>query len=1265
MLELIKTLGFTPKENTMGFFEKKYTSFDDYSITYDAEKKSIDFGGKISFNRTENSTQKFTKPEDMVVLECVDRLLEKGYAPDNIILEKVYPSGHGTSGRLDILVTQDSEAYMMIECKTWGKEFDKEFSHLQKNGGQLFTYFQQDKNAEILVLYTSNLDGETVVYKNEIVKIEKEYRDTSNVKDFYDRWNKLTKNNGVFEKDASAYAFVSKALTKKELQALKQEDSNFIFNRFLEILRHNVVSDKPNAFNKIFTLFLCKIIDEDRSDDEQLHFQWLEGEDTHVSFQKRLSDLYTRGMNELLEKKVTDVSDSEFDKQFQQVDDKYKAKFKEMLTEMRLKKNNEFAIKEVYDDDSFNENAVVVKEIVELLQTYQIRYNYRQQFLSDFFELLLTTGLKQESGQFFTPVPLARFIIKSMPITQIVEEKVSRGDKTDLLPAVIDYAAGSGHFITESMEEIQKYIDTMDESRLTPTSKRAIKSWKADPFDWAEDYVYGIEKDYRLVKTAKVSCYLHGDGLAKVIHGDGLADFATAKEYRDRLKTVDKTYTQDNKAFDVVISNPPYSVSSFKSMMDSTKAKENFTLFDRLTDQSSEIEALFIERTKQLLKDGGMAGIILPSSILSNTGIYTQAREIILNYFDIVGIVELGSNTFMATGTNTVILFLRRKNNADHLNTKASVEKLFTHKQDIAINGIENPLQKYLAHVWEDMSIDDYFTLLNDAPSDKLLDYEVMKEYIHNFKDDKGDISERLARIVEIEKEKLLYFVMAYPQKVTVVKTGDKKAEKKFLGYEFSHRRGNEGIHPTQRGKTIDECTTLYDESSYTNKLKANSYIYSAFNGDFKEIDESLKHNVSYVNLIDMMNFDSVNFEKNISLSIEKKVNISFLENCDKYTKEKISSFAVLNPSKKEISDLDDNTIVSFIEMSSVSNDGFIQEKIERPLHELRKGSFTYFKEDDIIIAKITPSMENGKCAIAKGLTNGLALGSSEFHVIRVNTSVSNKYLFAILNTQEVRIEAEHKMVGASGHRRVPINFYGDLKIPLPPKKIQEKIVDEIETLEEQVKSKKGKIESLRNNISEKIASVKGSLVSLQEMTTKIGSGSTPRGGESAYKLSGISLIRSQNIYDEGMRAKGLVYIDDIQAQKLDNVTVEKDDILFNITGASVARCCMVEEAYLPARVNQHVSIIRTNNKALSKYVQIILTNSEYKNKLLEIASGGTSREAITKTQLETFKIPLPSMEEQKKIVSKIEAIEKQIKQKEKELVSIPQRKEDVLKQYL
>lgn len=1231
----IQTLGFAPKENTSGIFHKKYNG---YAIEIDFENSIFNFGNKIKGES--KTTQNFSQGENWVVLECVDRLLEKGYPPQNIILEKTWRTGHGTSGRLDILVTRDDgSAYLMVECKTWGAEFDKEFKNLERNGGQLFTYFQQDKDADILMLYASQLQGNNIEFKNIIVKIEDDYRQAGNVKDFFERWNKLPKTNGIFENWVTPYEFQSKALTKNDLKVLKQEDSSFIFNRFLEILRHNVVSDKPNAFNKIFTLFLCKIVDENRNPDEQLHFQWLEGEDNHISFQKRLTDLYNRGMLELLEKKVTDVSDSEFDKQFLQVETQYKDKFKEILTEIRLKKNNEFAIKEVYDDASFEENAKVVKEVVELLQVYQIRYNYRQQFLSDFFELLLTTGLKQESGQFFTPVPIARFIIKSLPFQEITAQKIEQGNKNDLLPTIIDYAAGSGHFLTESMEEVQTYIDALDESKFNPTTQRAIKKWKEDQFDWAEDYVYGIEKDYRLVKTAKVSCYLHGDGLAKVIHGDGLGDFATSKEFKDLLKETDKTYPQDNKQFDIIISNPPYSVSAFKGLMDEEKAKLGFELYNRLTDQSSEIECLFIERTKQLLKDGGVAGIILPSSILSNTGIYSQTREILFKYFEVLGIAELGSNTFMATGTNTVTLFLRRRNNADAYNVEEAIKKCFVSLQDVTINGIEKPIAKYVAHVWDTISFEDYKTLLQKSPNKNIEQHEIYKEYTKKIK--AKNEAELWTNIIALEQDKLLYFILAYPQKFVLVKTGEKNEEKRFLGYEFSNRRGSEGIHPIQRSKSIDECTQLYDADCFTNPEKASTYIYKAFNSEFDlEVSENLQQNVSYHNLVDMFTFDRVDFEKNISLSAKKKVKFDDVWNT--------------------------SNLVFLSEVAEIQKGKTITEaKAIKGIIPVIAGGQTpaYFHNESNRDGNIITVSASGAYA---GFVNYFErpIFASDCNTIRSRDEkiISTKLIFHFLKSIQKEV---YKLQRGQAQPHVYADDLSKVKIPLPPLDIQKKIVSEIEAMEKQEQKAVEEVEKLRQSIGNTINNSKATLTKLEDITTKIGSGATPKGGEGSYQSSGISLIRSQNIYDYGMIEKGLAFISEEQARKLDNVTVEKNDILFNITGASIARCCIVEDKYLPARVNQHVSIIRTNEKALPKYVHAILVSPEFKEKLLEIGNGATSRQAITKLQLEEFKIPLPTIEEQKKVVAEIEKIENKITALERQIADIPKQKEKILKKYL
>lgn len=166
----------------------------------------------------------------------------------------------------------------------------------------------------------------------------------------------------------------------------------------------------------------------------------------------------------------------------------------------------------------------------------------------------------------------------------------------------------------------------------------------------------------------------------------------------------------------------------------------------------------------------------------------------------------------------------------------------------------------------------------------------------------------------------------------------------------------------------------------------------------------------------------------------------------------------------------------------------------------------------------------------------------------------------------------------------------------------------------------------------------------LSQVTTKIGSGSTPRGGQEAYKTSGISLIRSQNVLDFTFSTSGLAFIDHAQASKLNNVTLEEEDVLLNITGDSVARVCQVPKELLPARVNQHVAIIRANKEILNPtFLKYSLLETSNKNSLLNMASAGATRQAITKSMIEGFEIKLPSIQEQQSIASILSAIDDKI----------------------
>lgn len=1253
---LLKVLGFTIDNGSVETWVKAYSNHSNYKIKVDIETENIDYGKKIRVQ--DKTTSNFKAEENFVVLECVNRLLEKGYKPENIVLEQKWPMGHGTSGKLDVLVTRDNDdAYLMIECKTAGTEFDKAFKRIQKDGGQLFTYFQQDKNADILILYASGCNSKgKLQYHNGIIKIEEDYRQTSNVADFYDRWNKLAKNNGVFDDWVKPYDFESKALTSKTLEEISQKDSSFIFNQFLEILRHNVVSDKPNAFNKIFTLFLCKIYDEKATKpNEELAFQWFYTNytydgisyppDNNISFQKRLTDLYKKGMKEFLDKEVTDISDAEFEKKYgTSLNKDVREKLFNELVEIRLKKNNEFAFKEVYDDESFKDNAKVVKEVVELLQGYKIRYTKKQQYLSDFFEMLLTTGLKQESGQFFTPVPISQFIIKSLPLDKMVEDKLEKGEKGNYLPTIIDYAAGSGHFITESMHEIQSLINDLTPEDYISDTANKIRSWQAAHFEWADDYVYGIEKDYRLVKVGKVGCYLHGDGLAQIIHSDGLANFKKTTDYKGLLQKASKDNPQENEQFDIVISNPPYSVSAFKNNASKYYRDEDFELYGSLTDQSSEIECLFIERTKQLLKEGGLAGIILPSSILSNTGIYTKAREIIFKYFEIVGIAELGSNTFMATGTNTVTLFLRRRDNYVYNNTLLAVQKSFKNRRDVVINLVQSPLQKYVESVWDGLSLEDYWSLLAKSPNNSVQAHEIFKDYKKKIKAKDEDFlfDDILAR----EIEKASYFILAWGQQVVVVKSGEKKEEKEFLGYEFSNRRGNEGIHPMQRGKTIDECTKLFDPDCFDNPEKASSYIYKAFVGDFETaIDDSLKGNITRHDLIDMMTFDRESFDKTISLAAKKKVKIDSkwpFKPLGKLCDIKIGA----TPARKEYNYYE-NGIHPWVSIAEMDGNLILDTKEKLSDLGVKKSSVKLIPKGTTLLSF---KLSIGKVAIA-----GVDLYTNEAIAglcikKAYGQTLLNKFLFFLFDVKFINLEKNSFNAFGKSLNKTFLNE--NVQIPLPPMDVQERIVAEIEKIEKEKQKISDNLDNLKQSIFDKLKSIR-----------------------SKAKISDLCEIRNQKTNPQKYLDTEFINIglEDIEAHMgqflqqpemlgrniLSTKNVfKKGDVLYGKLRPYLNKVAIAEVGGI---CSTDILVLSTSAPLILKYILLSNEVVEQTSKLV----SGLRMPRIKPHDLMNLSVPMSDEKEQQKIVTEIKKIEAQIVDLQEKLAQIPESRNAVLKKYL
>ncbi len=175
----------------------------------------------------------------------------------------------------------------------------------------------------------------------------------------------------------------------------------------------------------------------------------------------------------------------------------------------------------------------------------------------------------------------------------------------------------------------------------------------------------------------------------------------------------------------------------------------------------------------------------------------------------------------------------------------------------------------------------------------------------------------------------------------------------------------------------------------------------------------------------------------------------------------------------------------------------------------------------------------------------------------------------------------------------------------------------------------------------------------LESVTSKIGSGATPRGGSSVYVESGPALIRSQNVYDHQFKTDGLVFLSSEAASALRGVTVEKNDVLINITGDSILRVTTVPETILPARVNQHVAIVRSNGKVDPGYLQKWLSLPLMKDFMLGHSAGGT-RKAVTKGHLQSFPIPVPPIPEQRAIAAALGALDDKIESNRRIIDLIP-----------
>ncbi|EOE2131517.1 restriction endonuclease subunit S [Campylobacter coli] len=1269
--QVLENLGFKNKN------ENYVKTINNYTLLIDYKNQSINYPKEIKIH--DKTTSNFSHPENFVVFECVHRLLEKGYKAEHLELEPKWNLGRDKKGgKADILVKDNEKnPYLIIECKTTdskNSEFIKEWNRMQEDGGQLFSYFQQEKGVKYLCLYTSDF-SDKLEYKNYIIQaydneeylkekeLQNSYKKSNNNIELFKTWKESYElqyfKQGIFEANVNAYKILEITPTFDNLKELKEEGK---YHEFAKILRKHNISGKENAFDKLVNIFLCKIYDETFNKNNLKFGYFGVMADTYANMQDRLMWLYKEAMKEFLREKITFVSNEDIEKDFKQLKIKtLKEVMQNYIKELKFYSNNDFAFLEVHNKELFLKNALVLKEIVELFANYKLTQNSTNQFLGNLFELFLQKGMKQDEGQFFTPIQICEFIMYSLPL----QEMLSKSSKA---LRVIDYACGAGHFLNTYANELKRYL-TEDEL------KEHYKN------------IYGIEKEYRLSKVSKVSSAMYGQNEINILYADALASFELANT--NNLEGEKAKPQIESNSFDLLIANPPYSVKGFLETL-SDKSKNTYKLFndDINIETNNSIECFFCERANQILNDNAKAAIILPSSILNKDSIYKNTREILFQNFDFIAIVELGNQTFGATGTNTIILFLRKKETFKQENHLISQDYSLIKERIEAENlkDNENFYQNYLSAYCDFRKFDKelYSNFLNGNLDSNLAELEAFKDYRNAFRQtsdykrlkeskiykeskDKQDLEDKafLAYAQAIEKDKLLYFSLSLNQEVLIIKSpSDIKEQKKFLGYEWSNRKGDEGL------KELHEpyLSPLFERGNPQNETKLNTLICKAFLKTLSDIPKDLQGYASKARLVDMIDFEKVEFNKAISLNpktqreeIKSQYPLVKLKICGDF-------FMGGTPSRKNINYW--NGDIKWLTISDYSNRQVIMDTKEKITREGFKNSNAKMIQKGAVVVSIYATI--GRVGIlGEDMTTNQAIVA-----IIPNEEFINKYLMYAIDYFKFQLYNE---VITTSQQNINLGILQNMVIPKPPLEIQKQIVAECEKVEEQhntlslsikeyqnlikaMLQKSGIIEDNQeyelNSILDKInnlckINLDSEFLSSFNKTIKEYTLSNP-----IFKLSIGKRVLNNELLENGQipvySANVLEVFGFVNKEILQDY--DNDSVLWGIDGDWMVGFIPKNKKFYPT---DHCGVLRVDDtKINAKYISFILNEAGKKQ-------GFSRKLRASIDRIKALRVKLPSLEFQNQIADITDKIEKKINEYKIELDRLEKEKEKILQKYL
>ena len=1199
-------------EISKDFFQKNFN--ENISMSVDFKQKKLFYPENIKIYR--DSIKNFSQNENFVVFECVHRLLQKNYLPQDIEIEKTFKIGHTQkSGRADIFVSKNQKTLFIIECKTAGAEFKKELENLNLDGGQLFSYRQQDISCQWLILYTSDFVENKIFFDSKSVSCNEEiYKNASTVQDFFKIWsenfNKNIADDVIFHDETVAYKIGVKPLRKKNLIEF---DDTSIVNIYEEILRHNSVTNKQNAFDALLELFICKLADESQKNlDDEVDFQFKFGSDNFEIFIDRLQKLYHQGMEKFMRIPTTYTPLSVVENLLQQNNGANRKNlenlFKQEFNKLKFYTPNIFNFIKVLNREIFYMNGKIVREVVNKFKNFKIIGAKNLQTLGDLFEQLLDKGFKQDEGQFFTPIPITRFIWDSLPLEKIIS--------AENLPKIIDYACGAGHFLTQGFEAIN---DFFTKNNISP------------PIFWENEKLFGIEKNDRLSTVSKISLFMHGADKGKIKFGDGLENFP------------DEGITAES--FDILVSNPPYSIKDFKQYL---QIKNKFETLEKISQNGKEIETLFVERISQLLKAGGIAAVILPSSILNKDGgSFIVAREKILQNFYIRAIVEFGSKTFSATGTKTNILFLEKisKPPEKFQLFADSVNIIFSQKFSVEWDD-EEIFSAWLKKIKIEKKIYEkfirrernFFEWKNDAYfGEYFSEYVGRTPKVRTFLEKFGEGLFRYIKInentfwvdfihelenlnrkfydfaQEIEREKIQYFAMTYTQKTLIITAPDENsAQEKFLGYSWSNRKGDEGI------KIKAEGGMLYDKNNRRAENKLAYAVRKIFYGEEVEIADA-QNFYNYYNLSDLIDFSGVNFTKIIKLT--KKIEQTY---GGKFPLKKLKDTAI-KPleygSGTAATDFDGK--IRYIRITDINDDGKLNKNLVSP----EKFDEKFILNDgDILFARSGATV--GKTFLYKKIYGDAIFAGYLIRYVADTKIILPEYVFQFTRTDFYKNFVENTKKGMT-QPNINAQDYGNLKIPVPTLEEQKKIVLEFAAIDEKISDCEEKINLCEASIKNKFLEMFGGIeekISLEKISEII-QGTSPK--SEFYNENGEGLG-----FYQGKKDFGEIYLNEptIWTKNFVKISIQ-NDILMSVR-APVGDVNI--NNFEKICIGRGLAAIRIENNFLRNFVFYYL----YYNKEKISGHRGSTFDSISGDEIKKFLIPNPPKEKQEKFAEFVKSVE-------------------------